>query len=55
MDQEIEWAKAGANLMVHSGDISLFAQKLSADLATMREALGDEGPAEDTTEDGTTV
>lgn len=42
MDQEIDWAKAGANLIVHSGDISLFESALKKDLAQMREALGDD-------------
>ncbi len=42
MDQEIDWAKAGANLIVHSGDIGLFESALKKDLAQMREALGDD-------------
>ena len=42
MDLEIDWAKAGANLIVHSGDISLFASALRKDLKQMREALGDD-------------
>jgi 2-keto-3-deoxy-L-rhamnonate aldolase RhmA len=42
MDQEIDWAKAGANLIVHSGDIGLFESALKKDLKQMREALGDD-------------
>jgi len=41
-DQEIEWAKAGANFIVHSTDLTLFSQAMAADLAAMKEAL-DEG------------
>ena len=44
IEQEIEWAKAGANLIVHSGDISIFAQTLREDLTKMRQALGDDAP-----------
>jgi len=49
--QEIEWAKAGANLIVHSGDISIFSQTLRAELTKMRQALGDDAPPSDA--DGT--
>ena len=42
LDMEIEWAKAGANLIVHSGDISLFSSTLRKDLQKMREALGND-------------
>jgi 2-keto-3-deoxy-L-rhamnonate aldolase RhmA len=41
LDQEIEWAKLGANLIVHSGDIVLFTQTLRSDIATIRKALGE--------------
>ena len=51
IEQEIEWAKAGANLIVHSGDISIFAQTLREDLTKMRQALGDDAPPSDA--DGT--
>ncbi len=40
-DQEIEWAKAGANFIVHSSDLTLFSQALTADIAAMKEALGE--------------
>lgn len=45
LEQEIEWSRAGANMILHSGDITLFSQTLGRDLAAMREALG-EGEAE---------
>ncbi|GAB4437773.1 MAG: aldolase/citrate lyase family protein [Anaerolineae bacterium] len=43
-DQEIEWAKAGANFIVHSTDLTLFSQALAADLTAMKEALGAANP-----------
>ena len=45
---EIEWAKAGANLIVHSGDISMFSSTLRKDLKKMREALGNDTQLPDT-------
>jgi 2-keto-3-deoxy-L-rhamnonate aldolase RhmA len=42
IDQEIAWAQAGANLIMHSSDLTLFSQGLKRDLAEMRQALGDE-------------
>ena len=44
MEQEIEWAKAGANLIVHSGDITIFGRALREDLTKMRAVLGDDAP-----------
>ena len=41
LKQEIEWAKAGANLFLHSADVLLFAAALRKDLAEARAALGD--------------
>jgi 2-keto-3-deoxy-L-rhamnonate aldolase RhmA len=38
---ELRWVKAGANLIVHSGDIALFADALRADLKRFREECGD--------------
>lgn len=38
---ELRWARAGANLIVHSGDISLFAETLRADLNRFRAEFGD--------------
>lgn len=40
--KEIELAKIGANLIVHSGDINRFSQVMRDDIAEMRQALGDE-------------
>ena len=48
MELELEWAKAGANLIVHSGDITIFARALRKDLMKMREVLGDDAPLSDT-------
>jgi 4-hydroxy-2-oxoheptanedioate aldolase len=39
--QEIEWAKAGANLIVHGSDVLLFAETLRHDLAQLKMAVGD--------------
>lgn len=47
-DSEIEWAKAGANLIVHSSDITAFSRALRSDLTRMREALGDDAPGSGT-------
>ncbi|MFO7974027.1 MAG: aldolase/citrate lyase family protein [Candidatus Hydrogenedentota bacterium] len=41
IEQEIAWAKAGANLMLHSGDISLFSKALGADIGVLKDAMGD--------------
>ena len=41
LGQEIEWARHGANLFLHSADVLLFTSTLRRDLATAREALGD--------------
>lgn len=39
--QQIEWAKMGANLISHSGDIRAFGYNIRKEILTMREALGD--------------
>lgn len=39
---QIQWAKAGANIIMHSSDIALFKQRLSEDLAVIRNALQDD-------------
>ena len=44
LDQEIDWSRHGANLIVHGGDILLFRQIMQRDLAELREALGDAAP-----------
>ena len=36
IEDELRWVKAGANLIVHSGDIALFADTLRADLKRFR-------------------
>jgi 4-hydroxy-2-oxoheptanedioate aldolase len=41
LEDEIAWAEAGANLIIHSGDLTLFRQHLAKDLARLRHALGD--------------
>lgn len=42
IEKEIEWAKMGGNLIIHSGDISRFAQVMSNDINTLRKALNDD-------------
>jgi 4-hydroxy-2-oxoheptanedioate aldolase len=42
IDLEIQWAKAGGNLILHSSDVTLFGQALRSDIAEMRRALGDD-------------
>ncbi|MBN2313708.1 MAG: hypothetical protein JXM79_07240 [Sedimentisphaerales bacterium] len=39
---QIQWAKAGANIIMHSSDIALFKQRLSEDVAAIRNALQDD-------------
>lgn len=40
-ERQIAWAREGANLISHHGDISIFAQALRQDLLRIRKALGD--------------
>ncbi len=40
---EIEWVKAGANLVMHSSDISAFNRALTAEFKQIREATDDAG------------
>src|SRR5262245_12504695 len=42
IEDELRWIKSGANLIVHSGDIALFADTLRADLKWFRQECGDE-------------
>jgi len=42
LDQEIAWAQAGANLIMHSSDLALFSQGLKRELGEIRRALGDD-------------
>jgi len=37
---QIRWAKAGANIIMHSSDLALFRQRLSEDISEIRRALG---------------
>src|SRR4030042_807906 len=39
---QIKWAKAGANIIMHSSDIALFQQRLKDDFAAIRHALKEE-------------
>ena len=39
---QIEWGEAGANIILHSSDISLFGTLLKKDIAQIRQALGDD-------------
>ena len=39
---QIKWAKAGANIIMHSSDIALFQQRLKDDLTAIRYALKEE-------------
>ena len=38
---QIKWAKAGANIIMHSSDIALFQQRLKEDITAIRSALGE--------------
>lgn len=40
-DQEIAWAKMGANLILHSGDINRFTQIMRNDINILKSALND--------------
>jgi len=39
---QIKWAKAGANIIIHSSDIALFQQRLKEDITEIRRALGEQ-------------
>ena len=43
MHHEIEWIKAGANLIMHSSDISAFNRALTNEFKSIREAIQDAG------------
>lgn len=46
--RQVSWARAGANLIMHSGDVIVFRDVIGADIAQIRRALGDgAGPARD--------
>lgn len=40
---EMAWAQAGANLMMHSTDVTLVTQHLQRELAELKQALGESG------------
>jgi len=42
VQKQVDFLNMGANMLIHSTDISLFASHLTADLAAMRVAVGDE-------------
>ncbi|MBV5344931.1 MAG: hypothetical protein JZU63_05070, partial [Rhodoferax sp.] len=42
LDIQMEWAKAGANIILHSADMLLFADKLQDDLKCIREVKRNE-------------
>jgi 4-hydroxy-2-oxoheptanedioate aldolase len=46
VDYQIKWAKAGANLTMHSTDIYAFSKAMTSDLNTIRAALKDEAVVE---------
>ncbi len=46
--EQIRWLQAGANMLIHSGDITLFAKHLRADLDAIRGATGGESSSGDT-------
>lgn len=39
-EQQIKWAKVGANIILHSSDISLFNKMLTSDISKIKEKLG---------------
>jgi len=41
LDLQLEWARAGANIILHSSDMFLFADKLQEDLNRIREVKGE--------------
>ena len=42
LDQELQWARAGGNLVMHSSDLAFFRQNLVKELNQIRAALDDE-------------
>jgi 4-hydroxy-2-oxoheptanedioate aldolase len=41
LDIQMEWVKAGANIIMHSADIFLFAEKLQDDINCIRALKGE--------------
>ena len=50
-ESQIQWAKAGANIIIQSSDITLFQQRLREDITAIRRALGDDDSTIDEDED----
>jgi len=50
-DQEIRYAKAGLNLILHQIDRTMFRRVFHEDLMQIKEALGDAGPAQELADD----
>src|SRR5688572_17841582 len=40
LEQEITWAKAGGNLVMHSSDVAAFSRTLKSDIDSLRKSLG---------------
>lgn len=40
IDREVEWAKAGGNLIMHSSDLAIFRQTLKSDIDQLKAKLG---------------
>lgn len=47
LEQELAWARLGANFILHSGDALLVEQSLRRDIHTLRSRLGDETSSTD--------
>jgi 4-hydroxy-2-oxoheptanedioate aldolase len=43
LEQEITWAKAGGNLVMHSSDVASFSRTLKSEIEQLRKALGETG------------
>ena len=41
VEREAEWARAGANFIMHDNDMGIFARSIRADLQQLRRMLGD--------------
>jgi len=41
LEQQMQWADLGANLIIHSGDINRFSQAMRDDMSLLRSKLGD--------------
>jgi len=44
LEQEVTWAKAGGNLVMHSSDLATFSRTLKSDIEHLRQALGTKSP-----------